>query len=225
MNLTVDGIVGTAKGFDTSYAASYFPSQRIQDSENGVSVWVPPSVVMMGAYSFNDRVGQPWFAPAGLNRGVLNSIEARKRLTGPQRDTLHLGNVNAIATFVGQGIVAFAQNTLQIKASSLDRVNVRRLLIYAKKTVASVSRYFVFEPNDNKTRTNLLNAINPILSRMQKLSGIQNFSVIIDDTNNTPEDVDRNILNGQILIVPTKSAETLNFTFTLLNTGEAFFQD
>jgi len=225
LNLSVSQIVETAKGYDTSYAASYYPAQRIQDSENGVSVWVPPSVVMMGAYSFNDRVGEPWFSPAGLNRGVLNSIEARKRLTGPQRDTLHLGNVNAIATFVGQGIVSWAQNTLQIKASALDRVNVRRLLIYAKKTISSVARFFVFEPNDAKTRTNLLNAINPILARIQKLQGLTEFRVVIDDTNNTAADVDRNILNGQILLIPTKSAEVLNFTFTILNTGESLFQD
>lgn len=224
MNLTVNQIAETAKGFDTSYAGSYYPAQRIQDSENGVSVWVPPSVVMMGAFSFNDRVSQPWFAPAGFNRGVLNSIEARKRLTSSQRDTLHLANINAIGTFVGQGIVAFGQNTLQIKASALDKINVRRLLIYAKKLIASVARFFLFENNTTATRTNLLNAINPILERIQRLQGLTAFRVIIDDTVNTQADIDNNRLNGVIQLMPARSIETINLTFSILPSGTVLFE-
>ncbi len=222
MNSTVNGVVETAKAFDSNYAAVYFPSVRILDTDNNKYVWVPASVVVFGAYAFNDKVGQPWFAPAGLNRGVLNVFEARKRLTQTSRDTLYLGKVNPIATFSGQGIVVWGQKTLQAKASALDRVNVRRLLLTARKLIASTAKYFVFEPNNGKTRSDLVNAINPILEKIQKNQGIEQFKVVIDSTNNPPDVVDRNQLVGDIYIQPTRTAEIFIFNFNITRTGVAF---
>jgi hypothetical protein len=222
LNSTVDGVVTTAKAFDTNYAASYFPSVRILDTDNNKFLWVPASVVVFGAYAFNDKVGQPWFAPAGLNRGVLNVFEARKRLTQTSRDTLYLGKVNPIATFAGQGIVVWGQKTLQARASALDRVNVRRLLITARKLIASTAKYFVFEPNNGKTRSDLTNAINPILEKMQKNQGIEKFKVVCDDSNNTPETIDRNILVGDIYLQPTRTAEIFIFNFNITRSGVSF---
>ena len=222
MNSTLDGVVETSKSFDTNYAAAYYPSVRILDSDNNKFVWVPASVVIMGAYAFNDKVGQPWFAPAGLNRGVLNVFEARKRLTQPNRDTLYLGKVNPIATFTNQGIVVWGQKTLQLRASALDRVNVRRLLITARKIIASVAKYFVFEPNDSKPRSNIVNAINPILEKIQKNQGLTKFKVVIDESNNTPDTIDRNLLIGDIFLQPSRTAEIFAFSFNITRTGVSF---
>jgi len=222
MSSTVDGVITTAKAFDTNYGAVYFPSVRILDQDNNKFIWVPASVAAFGAYSFNDKVGQPWFAPAGLNRGVLNVFEARKRLTQTSRDTLYLGKVNAIATFAGQGIVIWGQKTLQARASALDRVNVRRLLITARKLIASTAKYFVFEPNNGLTRSNIVNAINPILEKIQKNQGIEKFKVVCDDSNNTPDTIDRNILIGDIWLQPTRTAEMFIFNFNITRTGVVF---
>lgn len=222
MNSTVNGVVETAKGFDSNYAAVYFPSVRILDTDNNKFLWVPASVPAFGAYAFNDKVGQPWFAPAGLNRGVLNVFEARKRLTLTDRDNLYLGKVNPIATFAGQGIVIWGQKTLQARASALDRVNVRRLLITARKLIASTSKYFVFEPNNGKTRSDLVNAINPILEKIQKNQGIEKFKVVCDESNNTPDTIDRNILIGDIYLQPTRTAEIFIFNFNITRSGVNF---
>ena len=224
-NLTVQGIVQTAQGYDTNYAATYFPSLRIIDVDNNKNMWVPPSVVVMGAYAFNDQVGQPWFAPAGLNRGILNVTEARKRLTQQYRDQLYIGNVNPIATMVGIGISIWGQKTLQQRDSALNRINVRRLLIYARKTIASIAKYFVFEPNDSKTRSNLVNAVNPILERIQKLQGLNQYKIICDATNNTPDIIDRNMLAGTFILEPTKTAEIFAFNFVITRTGSALFTE
>lgn len=222
LNSTIAGVVTTIQAYDTNYAATYFPAVRILDSDNNVFNWVPPSVVVMGAYAFNDKVGQPWFAPAGLNRGVLNVIEARKRLRQADRDTLYLGRVNPIATFTGQGVVIYGQKTLQVKASALDRVNVRRLLLYARKTISSVAKYFVFEPNTPKTRTDITNAINPILERVQRLQGLQQYKVVIDSTNNGPDVVNRNIMQGDIFVQPAYTAEIISMQFNITRTGATF---
>ena len=144
--LSVANALDQGKKFDTSYAATYYPWVRISDPDNNRLVWVPPSVEVMGAYAFNDRVGQPWFAPAGFNRGGLERVlEVRRRLTQTQRDNLYNQSpgINPIATFPGQGIVIFGQKTLQIKQSVLDRVNVRRMMLTVRKTISRMSRNFV----------------------------------------------------------------------------------
>ena len=215
--------VSDVSTLDTNYVASYFPWVKMDDPSTGKGVWVPPSVVIPGVIAFTDRVAHEWFAPAGLNRGGLSSVRmAKKKLTHTDRDTLYDGRVNPIATFPGQGVVVFGQKTLQAKPSALDRINVRRLLIKLKKFIASSSRFLVFEQNDSSTRARFLNIVNPFLESVQANSGLSAFKVVMDDTNNTPDVIDRNQLIGQIFIQPTRTAEFIVLDFTVMPTGAAF---
>ena len=208
---------------DSNYAAMYWPWVQVPDNQTGTNRWVPPSVVMGGIYSFNDKVAHPWFAPAGLNRGGIDTaIQAERKLTNNNRDTLYESNVNPIATFPGQGVTVFGQKTLQKKASALDRINVRRLLIALKKFIASSSRFLVFEQNNTATRRRFLNIVNPYLEQVQSNSGLTAFRVVMDDSNNTPDVVDRNILYGQIFVQPTRTAEFIVLDFTVQPTGATF---
>jgi len=184
---------------------------------------VPPSVVLPGVIAYTDRVAHEWFAPAGLNRGGLTTVlEAKTRLTHAERDELYEGRLNPIASFPGQGVVVWGQKTLQSKPSALDRVNVRRLLIKLKKFIASSSRYLVFEQNDATTRNRFLNIVNPFLESVQANSGLSAFKVVMDDSNNPPDVVDRNQLVGQIFIQPTRTAEFIVLDFVILPTGATF---
>jgi phage tail sheath protein FI len=144
------------------------------------------------------------------------------RLTHSERDTLYENKVNPIASFPGQGIVAFGQKTLQDKASALDRINVRRLLIAVKKFIASTSRYLVFEQNTAETRSRFINTVNPYLESIQQRQGLYAFNVVMDDSNNTPDVIDRNILAGAIYLQPTKTAEFIIIDFNILPTGASF---
>ena len=173
--------------------------------------------------AFNDKVAHPWFAPAGLNRGGIDTaVRAERKLTNANRDTLYESNVNPIATFPGQGVSVFGQKTLQKKASALDRINVRRLLITVKKFIASTSRFILFEQNNPATRARFLNIVNPYLEQVQANSGLNAFRVIMDETNNTPDIVDRNILFGELFLQPTRTAEFIVLDFTIQPTGASF---
>ena len=208
---------------NSSFAAVYYPWIQIQDATAGVNRFVPPSVVIAGVYHFNDTVGQPWFAPAGLNRGGIDSaVQAYKKLTQGNRDDLYDSNVNPIATFPGQGVTVFGQKTTQKKASALDRVNVRRLLINLKKFVANSSRNLVFEQNTSDLRNQFLNIVNPYMEQVQANQGLNAFRVVMDDSNNTPETIDRNMLVGQIFVQPARTAEFIVLDFVVQPTGAAF---
>jgi len=222
-NTAITTATDEALSRNSSYAAMYWPWVQIRDADLGTNVWVPPSTVIAGVYAFNDKVSHPWFAPAGLNRGGIDSaVQAERKLTHANRDTLYEGNVNPIATFPGQGVCIWGQKTLQKKASALDRVNVRRLMIKLKKFIASTSRFLVFEQNNTKTRTRFLNIVNPYMEQIQSNSGLSAFRVVMDDSNNTPDLVDRNILYGQIFIQPTRTAEFIILDFTVQPTGATF---
>jgi phage tail sheath protein FI len=208
---------------DTNYAATYYPWVKIVDRNTALPVWVPPSVVLPGVIAFTDQVAHEWFAPAGLNRGGLTTVlEAQTRLTHDERDELYEARVNPIASFPGQGVVVWGQKTLQGRPSALDRVNVRRLLIKLKKFIASSSRYLVFEQNTAATRNRFLNIVNPFLESVQSNSGLSAFKVVMDDSNNTPDVIDRNQLIGQIFIQPTRTAEFIVLDFVVLPTGATF---
>jgi len=208
---------------DTNYAATYYPWVKIVDRNTSLPVWVPPSVVLAGTIAYTDKVAHEWFAPAGLNRGGLTSVlEAETRLTHSERDDLYEDRVNPIASFPGQGVCVWGQKTLQGRPSALDRVNVRRLLIRLKKFIASSSRYLVFEQNTTATRNRFLNIVNPFLESVQSNSGLSAFRVVMDDSNNTPDVVDRNQLVGQIFIQPTRTAEFIVLDFIVQPTGAAF---
>ena len=208
---------------NSSFAATYYPWVQIQDATTGNYRYVPPSVVIAGVYHFNDTVGQPWFAPAGLNRGGIDSaVQAYRKLTQGNRDDLYESNVNPIATFPGQGVTVFGQKTTQKKASALDRVNVRRLLINLKKFVANSSRGLVFEQNTTDLRNQFLNTVQPYMEQVQANQGLNAFRVVMDDSNNTAETIDRNQLVGQIFIQPTRTAEFIVLDFVVQPTGAAF---
>jgi hypothetical protein len=219
----IANVTSEAENRDSNYAATYWPWVQVSDNQTGAFRWVPPSVLMSGIYAFNDKVAAPWFAPAGLNRGGLDTaIQAARKLTHANRDTLYESNVNPIATFPGQGVVAWGQKTLQKKSSALDRINVRRLLIKVKKFIAASSRFLVFEQNNAQTRERFMNIANPFLEQVQAQSGLNAFKVVMDETNNTPDVVDRNILYGQIFLQPTRTAEFIVLDFTIQPTGASF---
>ena len=214
---------GAVSTLDTNYTATYYPWVKIVDRATSLPVWVPPSCVLPGVIAYTDKVAHEWFAPAGLNRGGLTTVlEAETRLTHSERDDLYEERVNPIASFPGQGVVVWGQKTLQGRPSALDRVNVRRLLIKLKKFIASSSRYLVFEQNTSATRNRFLNIVNPFLESVQANSGLSAFKVVMDDSNNPPDVIDRNQLVGQIFIQPTRTAEFIVLDFVVLPTGATF---
>tara|TARA_R110001599_G_scaffold17576_2_gene69961 strand:+ start:12839 stop:14596 length:1758 start_codon:yes stop_codon:yes gene_type:complete len=219
----ISTVTAGAAGIDSSYAATYWPWLQTIDPDTSATVWVPASTMIPGVYAFNDRSGEPWFAPAGLSRGGLSTVlRAERKLTNGNRNTLYTANVNPIATFPNTGVVVFGQKTLQKAASALDRVNVRRLLIELKSYISQVADNLVFEQNTIATRNNFLSQVNPFLESVQQRQGLYAFKVVMDDSNNTPDVIDRNELVGQIYIQPTKTAEFIYLDFNVLPTGATF---
>jgi hypothetical protein len=220
---TVTGATTAAAGQSSNYAATYYPWVQLYNSNLGKTTWCPPSTVMGGVLAFNDQVSAEWFAPAGLNRGgVPNVLRAERRLSQSDRDALYAANVNPLATFPGEGVVVFGQKTLQRKATALDRVNVRRLLIALKDYIGQVARNLVFEQNTNATRNRFLAQVNPYMESIVQKQGLYAYKVVMDDSNNTPDVIDRNQLVGQIYIQPTKTAEFIILNFNILPTGATF---
>ena len=220
---TPSTVVTQAQSRNTSYAASYWPWCQVIDPDSGKNVWVPASTLIGGVYAYNDKVSEPWFAPAGINRGGLGVVtRAAVKLSQTNRDTLYSGKVNPIATFPGIGVVVYGQKTLQTKASALDRVNVRRLLIALKSYISQVAQNLIFEQNTIATRNQFLSQVNPYLQLVQQRQGLYAFKVVMDDSNNTPDVIDRNQLVGQIFIQPTKTAEFIYLDFNILPTGVSF---
>ncbi len=220
---TVSTVTTQAATLNTSFAAAYWPWTQITDPNTGDLVQVPASTLLPGVYAFTDSVSEPWFAPAGINRGGLTLVnQAERKLTQANRDTLYNNKVNPIATFPGRGVVVFGQKTLQTKASALDRVNVRRLLIALKSFIGQVADNLVFEQNTAATRNNFLAQVNPYLDSVQQRQGLFAFKVVMDESNNTPDVIDRNQLVGQIFLQPTRTAEFIILDFNILPTGAEF---
>jgi len=220
---TVSGATQAASGQSSNYAATYWPWIQLYSSNLGKAVWSPASTVMGGVYAFNDQVAASWFAPAGLNRGGVPSVlKAERKLSQADRDNLYNGNVNPLATFPGEGVVVFGQKTLQRKPTALDRVNVRRLLIALKDFIGQVGNNLVFEQNTNITRNRFLAQVNPYMESVVQRQGLYAYKVVMDETNNTADVIDRNQLVGQIYIQPTKTAEFIILNFNVLPTGATF---
>ena len=223
VNDAVSLVTTQAGDVDSNMAATYYPWIKTIDVNTNKLISVPPSVLLPGVFAANDRVAAEWFAPAGLNRGgLIGAVSVLNRLTQSEKDTLYEAKVNPIVQFPGQGIVVFGQKTLQDKPSALDRINVRRLLLTVRKYIASTSRYLVFEQNTSTTRNRFLNIVNPYLESIQQRQGLYAFRVVMDDTNNTPDVIDRNIMKGAIYLKPTKTAEFIQIDFNILPTGAAF---
>jgi len=215
---TLNQTITSAGTQDSSYAATYWPWVQVLSNETGKLVWAPASTVIPGVYATNDRIGAEWFAPAGFNRGGVGGvIQAERKLSPADRDKLYLGKVNPIATFPGQGPVIFGQKTLQTKATALDRVNVE-----LKRTIGNVAEGLLFEQNTAATRNRFLNQVNPYLESIQQRQGLYAYRVVMDDTNNTADVIDRNQMVGQIFIQPTRTAEYIILDFNVTPTGVEF---
>jgi hypothetical protein len=222
-NQTISTVSQAAQSYDNSYGATYYPWVQTRSTETGRLHFVPASTVIPGVYEYNDKVSAEWFAPAGLNRGGLPTvIQPEIRLTVNQRNTLYSSKVNPIAVFPGQGTVVYGQKTLQARASALDRVNVRRLLIALKGYIGQIAQTLVFEQNTAVTRNKFLAQVNPYLEYVQQRQGLYAFRVVMDETNNTPDVIDRNLLVGAIYLQPTRTAEYIQLDFNILPTGVTF---
>ena len=212
----VGEVTANVTSLDTSFAATYWPWCKTTNSQN-TSVWVPASVIIPTVYQFNDNVSKPWFAPAGVNRGRIDTVNTLERVvTQTVRDNLYKANVNPITLFPGYGVTVYGQKTLSKKPSALDRVNVRRLLIELKSYIGQFANTLVFEPNNQITRDRFLTQVNSYLNQVQLQQGLDDFDVIMDETNNTPDVIDNNQLVGQVYIKPTRSAEFILLEFNIL---------
>jgi phage tail sheath protein FI len=220
VNVTNTVTAFKSRGLDSSFAAAYFPDVVIDDPTTKTSVVVPPSVAALGAFALNDAVAHPWFAPAGFTRGALNAVEmAKVRLSRKNLDDLYDVDINPITAFPGTGVVIWGQKTLLRKASALDRVNVRRLLIDVRRSVRSVANTLLFEPNRSETLERFNTLVNPILQRVQERGGVDRFKVVIDSSTTTQADIENNTIRGKIFLQPTRAVEFIALDFVVTNAG------
>lgn len=207
---------------DSSYTATYYPWIQMPDSDNNVNVWLPPTGEVVKAMAYTDNVKFPWFAPAGLQRGVTDARRSKYRMSLDSRDVLYSGRINPMADFSDVGTAIFGQKTLQQRESALDRVNVRRLLLQIKVLIANIANRLLFEQNDQTTVDEFLSKANPVLDSIRRERGLTEFRVKMDDSNNSPESRDRNELYGEIFLKPTKAVEFIGITFTITPEGASF---
>jgi uncharacterized protein len=220
---TLADTITQAQTRDNSYATTYWPWVYITDPGTGKQVSVPASTLIPGVYANNDRIAAPWFAPAGINRGGLNNVlRAKYKLSESNKTDLYDNNINPLATLPKKGVVCFGNKTLQKGASALDRVNVRRLLIELKSYIGQLADNIVFENNTLNTRNSFISQVTPYLENIQQREGLYAFQVIMDETNNGPDIIDRNQLIGQIYIQPSRSVEYVSLDFILMPTGADF---
>ena len=217
------------RAINSSYGCVYYPWVQIRDTLYGNLVFVPPSVAAIGAMSYTDRVKAPWFAPAGFNRGGLTSgvaglpvINVTDKLTSKDRDKLYDANINPIASFPNEGIVIFGQKTLQVTRSALDRINVRRLLLFVKKGVSAIASDILFEPNVQETWDRFINRANPFLADVKARFGLTDYKLVLDETTTTPDLIDQNILYAKVFLKPARAIEFIAVDFIITNTGAAF---
>ena len=214
---------------NSSYGAAYYPWVQIRDLHNGQVVWVPPSVAAIGAMSYGQKSSALWFAPAGFTRGGLSTGKAglpvvgvRDRLTSRDRDTLYENKINPIAQFPAEGIVIFGQKTLQSSASALDRINVRRLMIFLKRQISRYAATILFDQNVRTTWNRFKGQVEPFLRGVQAGLGITEFKLVLDETTTTPDLIDRNILYAKIYLKPARAIEYIAIDFILTDSGAAF---
>ena len=204
---------------DSNYTATYYPWILVRDQVNNTQVYIPPTAEVCRNLALTDNVAFPWFASAGYNRGLVNSVKARLKLTQDDRDTLYQGRINPIATFSDVNTVIWGNKTLQVRESALNRINVRRLLLQARKLISAVAVRLLFEQNDQIVRQQFLDTVNPILDGIRRDRGLTDFRVTV---SNDPEDIDRNTMSGKIFIKPTRSLEFISLEFVITPTGASF---
>jgi phage tail sheath protein FI len=206
-------------GVDSNYSATYWPWIQVRDTENSTQLYIPPTGEVLKNIALTDNVSYPWFAVAGYSRGLVNAIKAYKKLTLDERDTLYKERINPIATFSDTGTIIWGNKTLQVRESALDRINVRRLLLRARKLISAVSVRLLFDQNDEQVRDEFLRLVNPILEAIKKERGLYDFRVTV---SNDPEDYDSNTLRGKIYIKPTRALEFIDIEFIITPTGASF---
>jgi hypothetical protein len=206
-------------GIDSNYTATYYPWVLTRDTVNNTQIYIPATAEVTRNLALTDNIAFPWFAAAGYTRGIVNSIKARKKLTQEDRDTLYQGRINPIATFSDVGTVIWGNKTLQVRESALDRINVRRLLLQARKLISAVSVRLLFDQNDEQVRQDFLNSVNPILDAIRRDRGLYDFRVTV---SSDVADLDRNQMTGKIYIKPTRSLEFIDITFYITPTGASF---
>jgi hypothetical protein len=217
------------RSINNSYGATYYPWVSILDTETNQRLWSPPSVAALGVLSNTDRLQAPWFAPAGFTRGGLSEgaagvpvLDVSRRLTSDDRDTLYETNINPIAKFPAEGIVIFGQKTLQQTASALDRINVRRLMIYLKREISFIASRLLFAPNAQATWDRFLGQAEPVLRDVKAQFGIEDFRLILDESTTTPDLIDRNIIYAKLYVKPTRAVEFFAIDFIITNSGASF---
>ncbi len=206
-------------GIDSNYSATYWPWIQVRDTDNATQLYIPPTGEVVKNIALTDNVSYPWFAVAGYSRGLVNAIKATKKLTLDDRDVLYKNRINPIATFSDTGTIIWGNKTLQVRESALDRINVRRLLLRARKLISAVSVRLLFEQNDDQVRNEFLRLVNPILDAIKKERGLYDFRVTV---SNDPEDIDANTMRGKIYIKPTRSLEFIDVEFIITPTGASF---
>jgi hypothetical protein len=206
-------------GLDSNYSATYWPWIQIRDTDNATQLFIPPTGEVLKNIALTDNVSFPWFAPAGYSRGLVNAIKAYKKLTLGERDELYKARINPIATFSDTGTIIWGNKTLQVRESALDRINVRRLLLRARKLISAVAIRLLFEQNDEQVRQEFLRLVNPILESIKKERGLFDFRVTV---SSDPEDIDANTLRGKIYIKPTRALEFIDVEFIITPTGASF---
>jgi len=217
------------RGLNSSYGAAYYPWVQIRDTMTGQTVWAPPSIIALGAMSYGQKSQELWFAPAGFTRGGLTEgrgglpvSQVSYRLTSKERDKLYEANINPIASFPNEGIVIFGQKTLQVTPSALDRINVRRLMIYVKREIAKMAATLLFDQNVTSTWNKFLSRVNPFLGSVKGRLGLMDFKVVLDSTTTTPDLIDRNIMYAKIFLKPAKAIEFIAIDFVITDSGAAF---
>jgi len=218
-----------SRNLNSSYGATYYPWVRARDTINGQFIWLPPSIAAIGTFSSSQRKTQVWFAPAGFNRGGLTEgsagipvVDVAHQLRRKDRDDLYSANINPIAKFPAEGIVIFGQKTLQVTPSALDRINVRRLMIFVKKRISQIASGILFDPNIQTTWTRFTSRVDPFLADVKTNFGLSDYRVVLDDTTTTPDLVDRNILYAKIFLKPTRAIEFIAIDFNITRTGASF---
>jgi phage tail sheath protein FI len=218
-----------SRNLNSSYGCAFYPWVRARDTINGQFLWLPPSVAAIGTFSSSQRRTQVWFAPAGFNRGGLTEgsagipvVDVAHQLRRKDRDDLYAANINPIAKFPAEGVVIFGQKTLQVTPSALDRINVRRLMIFVKKRISQIASGLLFDPNVQQTWKRFIAQVNPFLADVKTNFGLSDYKVVLDDTTTTPDLVDRNILYAQIYLKPTRAIEFIAIDFNITRTGASF---
>jgi phage tail sheath protein FI len=221
-----------SRNLNSSYSSAFYPWVQISDSLNsGDLVWIPPSVAALGAFGKSQAQSELWFAPAGFNRGGLGSLggsrgprvlQARQRLDSKERDSLYEVSINPIATFPAEGVVIFGQKTLQADSSALDRINVRRLVLYLKAEVSDISRKLLFDNNVETTWNRFKGQVEPIMSSTKARFGLSDYKVVLDETTTTADLIDRNIMYAKIFIKPARAIEYIVVDFVITKTGADF---